>query len=206
MILPCSVQNFKIIWQLSNNLKANEILRELSLRCVSEGSYIATAPLMYWENPLVPYHSTTWWRLQMEAFSAFLALCAGNSQPPVNSPHKGQWRGALMFSLIYALTHGWANNRDAGGLRRHRAHYDVTVMSMYYPYLHICYVLHDYVVAVFSGDTTNRATSRASISCLERWPLRKINGNVNLLSLAAPEVCTLNLGVLEHIQFWHSIL
>ena len=33
----------------------------------------------------------TWWRHQMEIFSALLALCAGNS--PVNSPHKGQWRG-----------------------------------------------------------------------------------------------------------------
>ena len=42
-----------------------------------------------------------WWRHQMEPFSALLALCAGNSPVPVNSPHKGQWRGALMFSLIY---------------------------------------------------------------------------------------------------------
>ena len=48
---------------------------------------------------------------------------------PVNSPHKGQWRGALMFSLICALTNGWANNRNAGDLRRHHAHYDVTVMN-----------------------------------------------------------------------------
>ena len=39
----------------------------------------------------------TWWRHQMETFSALLALCAGNSPVPVNSPHKGQWRGALMF-------------------------------------------------------------------------------------------------------------
>ena len=31
--------------------------------------------------------------------SVLLALCAGNSPVPVNSPHKGQWRGALMFSL-----------------------------------------------------------------------------------------------------------
>ena len=36
----------------------------------------------------------------MEPFSALLALCAGNSLAPVNSPHKGQWREALMFSLI----------------------------------------------------------------------------------------------------------
>ena len=43
---------------------------------------------------------------------------------PVNSPHKVQWRGASMFSLIS----GWANKRDAGDLRRQRAHYDVTVM------------------------------------------------------------------------------
>ena len=43
-------------------------------------------------------------------------------------PHKGQWHGALMFSLICAWTNGWANNRDSGELRRHCAHYDVTVM------------------------------------------------------------------------------
>ena len=43
---------------------------------------------------------------------------------PVNSPHKGQWRGALMFSLICALINDWVNNHEAGDLRRHRAHYD----------------------------------------------------------------------------------
>ena len=52
------------------------------------------------------------WRHQMETFSALLALCAGNSPVPVNSPHKGQWRGALMFSLIYAWINDWVNNRD----------------------------------------------------------------------------------------------
>ena len=47
----------------------------------------------------------------------------------VNSPHKGQWRGALMFSLICAIINGWVNNREDGDLRCHRAHCDVTVMS-----------------------------------------------------------------------------
>ena len=47
---------------------------------------------------------------------------------PVDSPHKGQWRRALMFSLICAWTNGWANSRDGGDLRRHRAHYDVIVV------------------------------------------------------------------------------
>ena len=47
---------------------------------------------------------------------------------PVNSPHKGQWRGALMFSLICAELSGWVNTREAGDLRRYRTHYDVIVM------------------------------------------------------------------------------
>ena len=47
---------------------------------------------------------------------------------PVNSPHTGQWRGALMFSVICARINGWVNNGEAGDLRRHRVHYDVTVM------------------------------------------------------------------------------
>ena len=47
---------------------------------------------------------------------------------PVNSPHKGQWRGALMFSLICAWINDWVNNREAGDLRRYRGHYDVIVM------------------------------------------------------------------------------
>ena len=55
----------------------------------------------------------------------------GADRPPVNSPHKGQWHGDLMFSLICAWTDGWVNNRDHGDLRRKHAHYDVTIM-------HIC--------------------------------------------------------------------
>ena len=48
---------------------------------------------------------------------------------PVNSPHKGQRRRALMFSLICASINSWVNSHENGNLRRHRAHYDVTVMS-----------------------------------------------------------------------------
>ena len=67
------------------------------------------------------------WHHQMETFSTVLSLCEGN--PPVTDgfPHKGQWRRALMFSLICAWTNGWANNQDAGDLRYHRDHYDVSV-------------------------------------------------------------------------------
>ena len=33
-----------------------------------------------------------------------------------------------MYSLIWVWINGWVNNREAGDLRRYRAHYDVTVM------------------------------------------------------------------------------
>ena len=43
--------------------------------------------------------------------------------------HKSQWRGALIFSLICVWTNSWANNQDSGDLKRHRAHFDVTVVT-----------------------------------------------------------------------------
>ena len=49
---------------------------------------------------------------------------------PVNDPHKNQWRGDLMFSLIYAWKNGWVNNPYAGDFRRHRANYDVAAMAI----------------------------------------------------------------------------
>ena len=49
---------------------------------------------------------------------------------PVNSPHKGQCHGALRFSLICKRINDWANNGEAGDLRRHLAHYDITAMVL----------------------------------------------------------------------------
>ena len=51
----------------------------------------------------------------------------------MNSPHKGQQHGALIFSLICAWINYWVNNREDGDLRRHRAYYDVTAMSLESP-------------------------------------------------------------------------
>ena len=51
---------------------------------------------------------------------------------PVNFPHKGQWRGALMFFFICSWINGWVNNTEAGDLRRHRAHHDVIVIGELY--------------------------------------------------------------------------
>ena len=71
------------------------------------------------------YHDVIKWK----HFPRYWPFVRGINRSPVNSPHKGQWRGALMFSLIYDWINGWVNNDEAGDLRRHRAHYNVTVMS-----------------------------------------------------------------------------
>ena len=54
----------------------------------------------------------------------------GIHRSPVNSSPKRQWRGAWMFFLTRFWIHGWVNNGRAGDLRRHRTHYDVTVMVL----------------------------------------------------------------------------
>ena len=67
--------------------------------------------------------------IKWKHFSRYWPFVRGIHRSPVNSPHKVQWGRALMFSLIYARIDGWVNNREAGDLRRHPAHYDVIVMN-----------------------------------------------------------------------------
>ena len=66
----------------------------------------------------------------METFFALLAICAGNS--PVTSEFPAQRPVTRSFDVFFDLhlNEGWVNNRDAGDLRRNRAHYDVTVMCI----------------------------------------------------------------------------
>ena len=85
--------------------------------------------------------------IKWKQFPRYWPFERGIHRSPVNSPHKGQWRGALMFSLIYARINSWINNREAGDLRRHPTHCDVIVMissvsdaqmTVYDPRLYAC--------------------------------------------------------------------
>ena len=69
--------------------------------------------------------------IKWKHFPRYWPFVQGIHRSPVNSPHKGQWRGALMFTLICARINGWVNNREAGDLRRYRGHYDVIVLKCY---------------------------------------------------------------------------
>ena len=68
--------------------------------------------------------------IKWKHFPRYWPFVQGIHRSPMNSPHKGQWRGALMFSLMCVWINGWVNNREAGDLRCHRAHYDVTVITL----------------------------------------------------------------------------
>ena len=98
---------------------------------------------LFGTKPLPPvlasmvYHLKMQWSLlhddiiKWKYFPRYWSFVRGIHRSPVNSLHKGQRRGALMFSLISAWINGWQNKRETGDLRRHHhAHYDVIVMSL----------------------------------------------------------------------------
>ena len=68
------------------------------------------------------------WRYRETLVKHPLALCAGNA--PVTGEFPSQWSVTRSFdvSFICAWINGWVNNRAAGDLRRHRSHYDITVI------------------------------------------------------------------------------
>ena len=67
--------------------------------------------------------------IKWKHFPRYWPFVRGIHQSPVNSSHKGQWRGASVVSVICAWINVWVNKLDAGDLRRHLAHYDVIVMK-----------------------------------------------------------------------------
>ena len=64
----------------------------------------------------------------MDTFSALLAICAENSSVTGEFPAQRQVVRSFEVFFDLRLNNGWVNNRVAGDLRRHHAHYDVTVM------------------------------------------------------------------------------
>ena len=89
---------------------------------------IRTRFVVFWYHPfsvIQVFHDDV---IQWKHFPRYWLSVGGIHRSPANSPHKGQWRGAMMFSLICVWINSWVNNREAGDFRRYRAHYDVTVM------------------------------------------------------------------------------
>ena len=76
-------------------------------------------------GPFIEIHDDV---IQWKIFPPYWPFVRGIHRSPVNPPHIGQWRGALMFSSICVWINDWVNNGEAGDLGRYRTHYDVIVM------------------------------------------------------------------------------
>ena len=86
-----------------------------------------------WNSPMSSFKASTHEPIHDDVikwkhFPRYWPFVRGIHRSSVNSLHKGQWRGALMFSLICTRINCWVNDGEAGDFRRHHAHYDVTVM------------------------------------------------------------------------------
>ena len=65
----------------------------------------------FWTRRSPVFHDDV---IKWKHFPRYWPFVRGIHRSPVNSPHKDQWRGALMFSLICVWINSWANNRVAG--------------------------------------------------------------------------------------------
>ena len=122
-----------------------------------------------WHAPL------TWWRNQVETFSALLAICAGNSPVPGEVPAQ---RPVTQSFHVFWMNR-WVNTRKAGDLRRYHAHYDVLAMSWWPSQYSLCVQ----TLAIPLSDDENKITtidwgrgrkckiSLTKISFLPRYPL-----------------------------------
>ena len=67
-----------------------------------------------------------------------------------NPPMTGWFPHKASDAELWCFINGWANNRDAADLRRHRGHYDVTVMCRHWPLMQIVAYGRDIVLILCS--------------------------------------------------------
>ena len=124
--------NIKIVWSDWHKMCLYSLLcRLLLFRCRHYFSYICWQVDDIWRyirdawvtqfNVLSRPHNDV---IKWKHFPRYWYFVRGIHRSLVNSPHKGQWRGAFLIGWI----NSWVNNCGAGDLRHHHAHYDVIVM------------------------------------------------------------------------------
>ena len=72
--------------------------------------YVRISSVMAYLNQCADHDDVIKWK----HFPRYWPFVRGIHRSPVNSTHKGRWRGALIFSLICVWINGWVNNREAG--------------------------------------------------------------------------------------------
>ena len=131
--------------------------------------------------------------IKWKHFPRYWPFVRGIHRAPMNCPHKGQCRGSLVSSLICAWTNGSVNHRDPGDLIRHRAHYDVTVMS-----------LNNYTIV--------KGNQSVSVDSPHKWPLMMISCFCVILNklhgiryICEPSI-EFNYGFVSEIDYWNVLV
>ena len=134
--------------------------------------------------------------IKWKHFPRYWPFVWGIHRSPVNSPHKSQWRGALMFSLVCAWINDCVSNREADGLRRHRAHYDVIVMSYVYPTI----LLHQGCATLIYIEIHHQRLCGLHTNYRVAWALwhLKITGRSTVYSTAWSGKGNIKGGITEH--------
>ena len=129
--------------------------------------------------------------IKWKHFPRYWPFVRGIHRSPVNSPHKGQWRGALIFSLICVWINDWVNTRETGDLRRYRVHYDVIVMverCIVPPGLSPLFTLSHYLTQ----------------ACVKWILMNKLHGNFNQIQ-NIPNIIFLLKTMFKKWRLYHSL-
>ena len=114
-------ENECVMWSIGERTMVGNMhaSRHLVITSTNVDSSMGCCQVSIWHDDLIKW----------KHFPRYWPFVRQSSPVTGEFPTKGQWRGALMFSLICVWINGWLNNGEAGDLRRYRAHYDVTVME-----------------------------------------------------------------------------
>ena len=142
--------------------------------------------------------------IEWKHFPRYWPYVWGIHRSPVNSAHKCQWRGALVFSLICTWKNIWVNSREAGDLWRHRGHHDVVVMQ-YVLSIHCCVMAYwscnvlktlrprqngrrfpDDIIKCISLNANAWVSIKISLKFVTKGPINKIPALVQIMAWRRP--------------------
>ena len=88
---------------LTRYTKCHRVSNYHQLACWFNSFYILTSTntsKLLINGPSLAEFTVPWWRHRMKHFPCYWPFVRGIHRAPRNSPHKGLWRGALVFSLV----------------------------------------------------------------------------------------------------------
>ena len=115
--------------------------------------------------------------IKWKHFPCYRPFVPGIHRSPVNSPHKGQWRGALIFYLICARINGWVNNHEAS--------------DIYYVFRFLRFNLCPWLISrrIYISFSMCQRCLIFGLYCLIHHAVLKINSLIRLIFFCGNKTC-----------------